>query len=127
MEVDGHPIGRHEAQLSDHSKRLEQLEEDMRDLLLFESRNEEQTKTIFRMLGELKEMLSMYTIEMKTMLTELGRSLGARLTAVEKDHRDHILEPGKRAIDRWEDILKEVLKYGVIFVLGYLFIAKGTK
>jgi chromosome segregation ATPase len=127
VELDGHPIGKHEAQLAEHAKRIDQLEEDIRELLLFKSSNEEQLKTIFRMLSELKDMLSAYTIEMKTTLTELSRSLGSRLTSVEKDVRDVGNEGGKKAAARWETVLVEIIKYSVLFILGYIFIAKGMK
>ena len=115
-----HQIDAHEFQLDNLSSRVGTLEEQMQDLLSFQARSETELKTIFKVLEEVKVLLKEYTTEMKSSIAGLSLQLSNRIGQVETDVKTLAEAPGKVAKDRWENMLREGIKYGFILFLGWI-------
>jgi len=115
-----HPIDAHEFQLENLNERVATLEEQMQDLLSFQARSETEVKTIFKVLEEVKIMLKDYTSEMKKSIADLAMQLSTKIGNVEEDVRKVREQPGQVAKDRWENMLREGIKYGFILFLGWI-------
>lgn len=111
-----HPIGEHTQQLQDHERRLTTLETAMQTMLVFKSQSEEQSKTIFHILGELKSMLRQYTEDMKTALKELSTAMMVKFEKVDTEIAEIKGRPGRR----WDTMVQTLIVGIVSALVGYI-------
>ena len=120
MVGDEHPVAQHEYQLNALEERVSSLEGQVSDLAEFKSSSKAQLDVIFKTLDELKQLLREYTTEMKGAMATLSNQLSIRLGQVEQDVRNISAKPGEKAVARWDNVLNDIIKIGVVGLLGWL-------
>ena len=127
MAGDDHPMAQqHEYQLNSLEDRVSSLESQVADLSEFKSSSKAQLDVIFKTLDELKQLLREYTTEMKGAMATLSNQLSIRLGQVEQDVRNIGGKAGEKAVARWDNVLNDVIKFGIVGLLGW-FIAGGKQ
>jgi len=111
-----HPIGEHTQQLADHERRLDLLENSVLTLQEFRSTSQEQSKTIFHILGELKSMLRQYTEDMKEALKELATVMTAKFDKVDAEVAEIKGRPGRQ----WDAAMQTLITVIISALVGYV-------
>lgn len=86
--MDEHPVEAHAFQLNEHERRIRELEEQVQEVQITLSASEEKTKTIFKVLDEVKVLLEKYTTEMRKAMMDLATAFNTRMDNLEKDVKD---------------------------------------
>lgn len=111
-----HPIGEHTQQLQNHERRLELLETSVSTLQAFRCTAEEQSKTIFHILGELKAMLRQYTEDMKEALKDLALVMTGKFEKVDGEIAELKARPGRR----WDTMIQTLITVIISALAGYI-------
>ena len=112
----------HEIQLADLVKRVEALEELVQGFAVYQGSAKEQAKTIFTVLGEVKELLRQYTIDMQMSMDRLSKTILDRLEKVEIDVQTLKGANGRK----WDQAMTTMVTVLITAVVTY-FLAKVTK
>lgn len=112
-----HPVEAHMYQLNDHERRIRELEEQVQDILVAQSASDEKTRTIFKVLDEVKVLLEKYTTEMRKAMLDLGIAFNTRMDTLEKDVKDLQGRSGRK----WDTMVQGALTVLIGLVLGYFF------
>lgn len=112
-----HPVEAHTYQLSDHERRLRDLEDQVQEMQIVLSASEEKTKTIFKVLDEVKVLLEKYTTEMRKAMMDLATAFNTRMDTLEKD----VKELQGRSGRKWDSMIQGAITVIVGIIIGYFF------
>ena len=107
----------HEFQLEDLGQRVSCLEDRMKDMEVYQSAAQEQSKTIFMVLDELKVMLTKYTTDMKEAMFVMSKNISERLDSMEKDVQELKGRNGRK----WDQAMTTLFTVLVTAVVTYIF------
>lgn len=112
-----HPVEAHTYQLSDHERRLRDLEDQVQEMQIVLSASEEKTKTIFKVLDEVKVLLEKYTTEMRKAMMDLATAFNTRMDTLEKDVKELQGRPARK----WDAMVQGAITAIVGLLIGYLW------
>lgn len=112
-----HPVEAHTYQLNDHERRIRELEEQVQELRVAQSASDEKTRTIFKVLDEVKVLLEKYTTEMRKAMMDLSASFNMRMDTLEKDVKDLQGRSGRK----WDSMIQGAITVIVGIIIGYFF------
>ena len=112
-----HPIGTHAYQLDEHERRIRELEDAVTTIQIQMSAADEKTKTIFKVLDEVKVLLEKYTTEMRKAMLDLGAAFNTRMDTLEKDVKELQGRPARK----WDTIVQTTIVAVVTLMIGYLW------
>lgn len=112
-----HPVEAHTYQLNDHERRLRDLEEQVQEMQIVLSASEEKTKTIFKVLDEVKALLEKYTTEMRKAMMDLAVAFNTRMDTLEKDVKELQGRPARK----WDAMVQGAITAVVGLLIGYLW------
>lgn len=112
-----HPVEAHTYQLNDHERRLRDLEEQVQEMQIVLSASEEKTKTIFKVLDEVKALLEKYTTEMRKAMMDLATAFNTRMDTLEKDVKELQGRPARK----WDAMVQGAITAIVGLLIGYLW------
>lgn len=112
-----HPVEAHTYQLNDHERRLRDLEDQVQEMQIVLSASEEKTKTIFKVLDEVKVLLEKYTTEMRKAMMDLATAFNTRMDTLEKDVKELQGRPARK----WDTMVQGAITAIVGLLIGYLW------
>lgn len=112
-----HPVEAHTYQLNDHERRLRDLEDQVQEMQIVLSASEEKTKTIFKVLDEVKVLLEKYTTEMRKAMMDLATAFNTRMDTLEKDVKELQGRPARK----WDAMVQGAITAIVGLLVGYLW------
>lgn len=112
-----HPVAAHTFQLNEHERRIRDLEEQVQEMQIVLSASEEKTKTIFKVLDEVKVLLEKYTTEMRKAMLDLAAAFNTRMDSLEKDVKDLQGRPARK----WDTMVQTAIVAVVTLLIGYLW------
>lgn len=118
MAASEHPVEAHTYQLGDHERRIRELEDAVQAIQIQMSASDEKTKTIFKVLDEVKALLEKYTTEMRKAMMDLAASFNTRMDTLEKDVKDLQGRPGRK----WDTAAQAV----IVAIIGVIVGAIGS-